>query len=227
MKIMLNAFWGHVTCGWCWFYPWRTTRCRLSRNFHVRFISIMTVFFVKYHLLFDHSFWSKSSLKVLLTILLLSRLIIFSTIDWMRNRELMNFWLIIVNILLTLWLLVLICSKKLDLNQMIPSFLLLEMFMILLVRLIKTYLIWFSFLLVLLCLLMLSEVSNVWLNKLWLFVVCRLPLHLCLFSSFFVFVFILWYLFLVFRDRYHLCFNLYCLSCQCMSWWWCSGDRDG
>ena len=111
----------------------------------------MTVFFVKYHLLFDHSFWSKSSLKVLLTILLLSRLIIFSTIDWMRNRELMNFWLIILNILLTRWLLVLICSLKLNLTQMIPSFLLLRVFVILLVRLMKTCLIRISLLLVLLC----------------------------------------------------------------------------
>ena len=69
----------------------------------------------------------------------------------MRLRELMNFLLIILNILLTRWLLVLICSLKLNLTQMIPSFLLLRVFVILLVCLMKTCLIRISLLLVLLC----------------------------------------------------------------------------
>lgn len=64
----------------------------------------------------------------------------------------MNFWLIISNILLTRWLLVLICTLKLNLTQMIPSFLLLRVFVILLVRFMKTCLIRMSLLLVLLCL---------------------------------------------------------------------------
>ena len=76
----------------------------------------------------------------------------FWFLDWMRLRGLMNFWLIILNILLTRWLLVLIGSLKLNLTQMIPSFLLLRVFVILLVLLMKTCLIKISLLLVLLCL---------------------------------------------------------------------------